>query len=225
MKRNIIYKTTLTADDDDGTGKISGYASTYNTPDLSGDVMLPGCYDAVLQKIEKSGVMPVMFFSHDHWSVPCGRWESIKSDDTGLYVTGRINTDLESGKEIYSALKFGSMSGLSVGFSFSPDGAEDNDAGGFDFKSIDDLFEISICAMPCNQNARIDAVKSFDVESIKDYKTAERYLRDAGSFSREQAKTFISCLKSVFTHERDVQEHKKAEKEIIDLIHSFTKGN
>lgn len=223
MKRNIIYKTTLTADDDDGTGKISGYASTYNNPDLSGDVMLPGCYDAVLQKIEKSGVMPVMFFSHDHWSVPCGRWESIKSDDTGLYVTGRVNTDLESGKEIYSALKFGSMSGLSVGFSFSPDGAEDNDAGGFDFKSIDDLFEISICAMPCNQNARIDAVKSFDVESIRDYKTAERYLRDAGSFSREQAKKFISCLKSVFTHERDVQEHKKAEKEIIDLIHSFTK--
>lgn len=223
MKRNIIYKTALTADDD-GTGKISGYASTYNNPDLSGDVMLPGCYDAVLQKIEKSGVMPVMFFSHDHWSVPCGRWDSIKSDDTGLYVTGRVNTDLESGKEIYSALKFGSMSGLSVGFSFSPDGAEDNDAGGFDFKSIDDLFEISICAMPCNQNARIDAVKSFDVESIRDYKTAERYLRDAGSFSREQAKTFISCLKSVFTHERDAQEHKKAEKEIIDLIHKFTKG-
>ena len=158
MKRNIIYKTTLTADDDDGTGKISGYASTYNTPDLSGDVMLPGCYDAVLQKIEKSGVMPVMFFSHDHWSVPCGRWDSIKSDDTGLYVTGRVNTDLESGKEIYSALKFGSMSGLSVGFSFSPDGAEDNDAGGFDFKSIDDLFEISICAMPLNNNGRIDSV-------------------------------------------------------------------
>ena len=223
MKRNIIYKTALTAADD-GTGKISGYASTYNNPDLSGDVMLPGCYDAVLQKIEKTGNMPVMFFSHDHWSVPCGRWDSIKSDDTGLYVTGRVNTDLESGKEIYSALKFGSMSGLSVGFSFSPDGAEDNDAGGFDFKSIDDLFEISICAMPCNQNARIDAVKSFDVESIRDYKTAERYLRDAGSFSREQAKTFISCLKSVFTHERDAQEHKRAEKEIIDLIHKFTKG-
>ena len=223
MKRNIICKTALTTSDD-GTGKISGYASTYNNPDLSGDVMLPGCYDAVLQKIEKSGVMPVMFFSHEHWSVPCGRWDSIKSDDTGLYVTGRVNTDLESGKEIYSALKFGSMSGLSVGFSFSPDGVEDNDAGGFDFKTINDLMEISICAMPCNQNARIDAVKSFDVESIKDYKTAERYLRDAGSFSREQAKTFISCLKSVFTHERDAQEHKKAEKEIIDLIHKFTKG-
>ena len=123
MKRNIIYKTALTADDD-GTGKISGYASTYNNPDLSGDVMLPGCYDTVLQKIEKSGVMPVMFFSHDHWSVPCGRWDSIKSDDTGLYVTGRVNTDLESGKEIYSALKFGSMSGLSVGISYSMKGVE-----------------------------------------------------------------------------------------------------
>lgn len=222
MKRNIIYKTALTADDD-GTGRISGYASTYNNPDLSGDVMLPGCYDAVLQKIEKSGVMPVMFFSHDHWSVPCGRWESIKSDDTGLYVTGRVNTDLESGKEIYSALKFGSMSGLSVGFSFSPDGAEDNDAGGFDFKSIDDLFEISICAMPCNPHARIDEVKAFDVESIKDYKTAERYLRDVGVFSREQAKKFISCLKSVFDRERDALRRKETEKEIIDLIHSFTK--
>ena len=223
MKRNIIYKTTLTADDDDGTGKISGYASTYNTPDLSGDVMLPGCYDAVLNKIKSSGVMPVMFFSHDHWSVPCGTWDEINSDEKGLYVSGRINRDLESGKEIYSALKFGSLSGLSVGFSFSPEGVEDNDAGGYDFKAIDDLMEISICAMPCNQNARIDAVKSFDVESIRDYKTAERYLRDAGDFSREQAKKFISCLKAVFTSERDAILREKSEKEIINLIHKYTK--
>ena len=222
MKRNIIYKTALTADDD-GTGKISGYASTYNNPDLSGDVMLPGCYDAVLNKIKSSGVMPVMFFSHDHWSVPCGTWDEINSDEKGLYVSGRINRDLESGKEIYSALKFGSLSGLSVGFSFSPEGVEDNDAGGYDFKAIDDLMEISICAMPCNQNARIDAVKSFDVESIRDYKTAERYLRDAGDFSREQAKKFISCLKAVFTSERDAILREKSEKEIINLIHKYTK--
>ena len=225
MKKNFLVHTVLKTAENDESGKISGYASTYNNPDLAGDVMLPGCYDAVLNKIKSSGVMPVMFFSHDHWSVPCGTWDEINSDEKCLYVSGRINRDLESGKEIYSALKFGSLSGLSVGFSFSPEGVEDNDAGGYDFKAIDDLMEISICAMPCNQSARIDAVKSLDVESITDYKTAERYLRDAGSFSREQAKTFISCLKSVFTHERDVQEHKKAEKEIIDLIHSFTKGN
>jgi len=222
MKRNIIYKTALTAEDDE-SGKISGYASTYNNPDFSGDVMLPGCFAPALAKIEKSGVMPVMFFSHDHWSVPCGRWDSIKSDDTGLYVTGRINKDLESGREIYSALKFGSMSGLSVGFSFGPDDVEGNDAGGYDFKSIPDLMEISICAMPCNQSARIDAVKSLDVESITDYKTAERYLRDAGDFSREQAKKFISCLKAVFTSERDAILREKSEKEIINLIHKYTK--
>lgn len=223
MKKNFLVHTVLKTAENDESGKISGYASTYNNPDLAGDVMLPGCYDAVLNKIKSSGVMPVMFFSHDRWSVPCGTWDEINSDEKGLYVSGRINRDLESGKEIYSALKFGSMSGLSVGISYSMKGVEENDNGGFDFKSIDDLFEISICAMPCNQNARIDAVKSFDVESITDYKTAERYLRDAGSFSREQAKTFISCLKSVFTHERDAQEHKKAEKEIIDLIHKYTK--
>ena len=222
MKRNIICKTALTADDDE-TGKISGYASTYNNPDLSGDVMLPGCYAPALAKIEKSGVMPVMFFSHDHYSVPCGTWDSIKSDDKGLYVSGRINKDLESGREIYSALKFGSMSGLSVGFSFGPDDVEGNDAGGYDFKSIPDLMEISICAMPCNQSARIDAVKSLDVESITDYKTAERYLRDAGDFSREQAKKFISCLKAVFTSERDAILREKSEKEIINLIHKYTK--
>ena len=222
MKRNIICKTALTADDDE-TGKISGYASTYNNPDLSGDVMLPGCYAPALAKIEKSGVMPVMFFSHEHYSVPCGTWDSIKSDDKGLYVSGRINKDLESGREIYSALKFGSMSGLSVGFSFGPDDVEGNDAGGYDFKSIPDLMEISICAMPCNQSARIDAVKSLDVESITDYKTAERYLRDAGDFSREQAKKFISCLKAVFTSERDAILREKSEKEIINLIHKYTK--
>ena len=223
MKKNFLVHTVLKTAENDESGKISGYASTYNNPDLAGDVMLPGCYDAVLNKIKSSGVMPVMFFSHDHWSVPCGTWDEINSDEKGLYVSGRINRDLESGKEIYSALKFGSLSGLSVGFSFSPEGVEDNDAGGYDFKAIDDLMEISICAMPCNQSARIDAVKSLDVESITDYKTAERYLRDAGDFSREQAKTFISCLKAVFTSERDAILREKSEKEIINLIHKYTK--
>mgnify|MGYP003430748820 CR=1 FL=1 len=223
MKKNFLVHTVLKTAENDESGKISGYASTYNNPDLAGDVMLPGCYDAVLNKIKSSGVMPVMFFSHDHWSVPCGTWDEINSDEKGLYVSGRINRDLESGKEIYSALKFGSLSGLSVGFSFSPEGVEDNDAGGYDFKAIDDLMEISICAMPCNQSARIDAVKSLDVESITDYKTAERYLRDAGDFSREQAKKFISCLKAVFTSERDAILREKSEKEIINLIHKYTK--
>ena len=223
MKKNFLVHTVLKTAENDESGKISGYASTYNNPDLAGDVMLPGCYDAVLNKIKSSGVMPVMFFSHDHWSVPCGTWDEINSDEKGLYVSGRINRDLESGKEIYSALKFGSMSGLSVGISYSMKGVEENDNGGFDFKSIDDLFEISICAMPCNQSARIDAVKSLDVESITDYKTAERYLRDAGDFSREQAKKFISCLKAVFTSERDAILREKSEKEIINLIHKYTK--
>ena len=171
--------------------------------------------------------MPVMFFAHDHYRIPCGVWDEITSDEKGLPVLGRINRDLEFGKEIYSAMKFGSLSGLSVGISYSMKGVEENDSGGFDFKSIDDLFEISICAMPCNPHARIDEVKAFDVESIvesiKDYKTAERYLRDVGVFSREQAKKFISCLKSVFDRERDALRRKETEKEIIDLIHSFTK--
>ena len=224
MKKILMFNSVLKTVEGDESGEISGYASTYNNADLSGDVMLPGCYDGVLDKIKSSGIMPVMFFQHDHYGIPCGTWDEIHSDDKGLYVSGRINKDLDIGKEIYSALKFGSLTGLSVGITYSLDGIEENDLGGYDYKSIESLMEISICAMPCNQNARIDAVKSFDVESIRDYKTAERYLRDAGSFSREQAKIFISCLKSVFTHERDVQEHKKAEKEIIDLIHKFTKG-
>ena len=223
MKKNFLVHTVLKTAENDESGKISGYASTYNNPDLAGDVMLPGCYDGVLDKIKSSGIMPVMFFQHDHYGIPCGTWDEIHSDDKGLYVSGRINKDLESGKEIYSALKFGSLSGLSVGFSFSPEGVEDNDAGGYDFKAIDDLMEISICAMPCNQSARIDAVKSLDVESIIDYKTAERYLRDAGDFSREQAKKFISGLKAVFNAERDALRTKAAEKEIIDLIHKYTK--
>ena len=223
MKKNFLVHTVLKTAENDESGKISGYASTYNNADLSGDVMLPGCYDGVLDKIKSSGIMPVMFFQHDHYGIPCGTWDEIHSDDKGLYVSGRINKDLESGKEIYSALKFGSLSGLSVGFSFSPEGVEDNDAGGYDFKAIDDLMEISICAMPCNQSARIDAVKSLDVESITDYKTAERYLRDAGDFSREQAKKFISCLKAVFTSERDAILREKSEKEIINLIHKYTK--
>ena len=134
MKKNLMLNTVLKiAPDGDESGRFSGYASTYNNPDLAGDVMLPGCYDAVLDRIHSGGQMPVMFFAHDHYSIPCGVWDEITSDEKGLHVSGRINRDLESGKEIYSALKFGSMSGLSVGISYSMKGVEENASGGFDF--------------------------------------------------------------------------------------------
>ena len=49
--------------------------------------------------------------------VPIGKWEEMKEDDHGLYVSGRLfQIDTDRAKSVYAALKEGELDGLSIGF-------------------------------------------------------------------------------------------------------------
>ena len=93
-------------------GVIEGYASVFGGVDSYGDTIEPTAFDNVI----KSGQKPLMFYQHDRWSLPIGVWEELRVDEKGLYVRGRLNLELEEAREVYSALKFGPLNGLSIGF-------------------------------------------------------------------------------------------------------------
>ncbi|MDY6323256.1 MAG: HK97 family phage prohead protease [Succinivibrio sp.] len=176
-------------------GSVEGYASVFNSVDSYGDTMLPGAFDNVI----KSGELPLMFYNHYHFEIPVGKWDSMETDDFGLKVKGRLNLDLKEAQDVYSALKFGSVSGLSIGFQF---GKKDYTSSkqGRSFKNIARLPEISIVAMPAESKARISDVKSnlSQVDNIRDF---EACLRDLGA-SKKGAQELVSKARELFAQPR-----------------------
>ena len=193
-------------------GSVEGYASVFNSVDSYGDTMLPGAFDNVI----KSGELPLMFYNHYHFEIPVGKWDSMETDDFGLKVKGRLNLDLKEAQDVYSALKFGSVSGLSIGFQF---GKKDYTSSkqGRSFKNIARLPEISIVAMPAESKARISDVKAFSLEGVKTLREFETCLRDSG-MSQKSALEFISKAKELFAQDQRDSENDAALKSVAKLF-------
>lgn len=146
--------------------------------------------------------MPPMLLNHDQRSVPIGIWDSMKEDDTGLRVKGRMLSH-DVAKQAWEAMKEGALTGLSIGYRATK--FEENDHGGLDLLKID-LREGSVVTMPAEDEARIDVVKFEDmfgtIDSIETVKEFEIVLREAGH-SREVAKRLVSQFKDVCQREAD----------------------
>lgn len=186
-------------------GYIKGYASVFGSVDEVGDTIDPCAFDAVLA----TKYMPAMYFNHDSWELPIGRWDSLEKDTKGLIISGQIDLSRKDGQEIYNAIKFGSVKGLSVGMRLLKKDIEETDNGRI-IKNVKSLLEVSICAMPCERNAQITNVKSLlsDVKTVRDF---EDCLRDLG-LSKNEALLLCSKAKSIFGHgEHDEIEQKNLE--------------
>ncbi len=143
---------------DGGGYKFSGYASVFGVIDSYGDVIVKGAFAEALKNAE---YQVGMFFNHDSYAVPIGKWTLIKEDDHGLYVEGELTKGLALSEEVRLALLHKTVTGMSVGFSVDWDATEfDENTGGFVFNSVRQLREISLCTYPANRDAQVDEVKS-----------------------------------------------------------------
>ena len=174
-------------------GVIEGYASVFGGIDSYGDTIEPTAYDNIISEGQK----PLMFYQHDRWGVPIGRWEELSVDSKGLKVKGRLNLELKEAQDVYSALKFGSLNGMSIGFRLRDRDYEYDDNDVCHIKNISELLEISIVNFPADKSARVMGVKADpeDLEELKDIRDCERYLRDLG-ISKKMAKSIISVIKA-----------------------------
>lgn len=187
-----------------GEYKFEGYASVFNSVDAVRDTVISGAFSS------SEGKKIPMFVNHDHSAMPVGSY-MVKEDGRGLYAYGDINKDHASGPSVYTALMRGDVTGLSIGYKVNPNGFERKADGGRILKDLD-LKEISVVNFPCEDSARIIAVKS-DLETIDNLKDCENYLRDACGFSRSMATAFVSHVKSCAV--RDAQ---PADDEIIKSV-------
>ena len=185
-------------------GSIEGYASVFGGVDSYGDTIEKTAFDSVI----KSGQKPLMFYQHNRWSIPIGVWEELSVDEKGLKVKGRLNLELEEAREVYSALKFGSLNGMSIGFRMKDKDYEYDEDDICHIKNISELLEISIVNFPADKEARIDNVKSED-RDLNDIRDCEHYLRELG-ISKKMAQKLISVIKTAKSAVSDSQKSEDA---------------
>jgi len=132
-------------------GRIKGYASRFGEPDQSGDLVMPGAFTTSLERLRNSGRTVKLLWQHDP-AQPIGIWNKVLENDTGLWVTGEVLTDLEKGREAAILMKAGAIDGLSIGYRVIR--AEPNrETGGRLLHEID-LWEVSLVTFPMLPTAR-----------------------------------------------------------------------
>jgi HK97 family phage prohead protease len=164
--------------------EISGYASVFGVQDQGGDVVLKGAYENSLAVLKASGRSVKMLWQHDPVR-PIGVWDEVREDARGLYVKGRLLTDIEQGREAAALIEAGAIDGLSIGYrtvrASQPSGATTSTATRL--LSELELWEVSLVTFPMLPDARIGA----DVKG-SDPMASEAAMRDlAGAFSAARA--------------------------------------
>lgn len=137
-----------------GTGVFVGYASLFGRRDQQGDIVLPGAFAASLRRRQSPGIR--MLFQHNP-SEPVGTWLEMHENDKGLHVMGRLDINVQRGREILSLLESGGLDGLSIGFKTVT--ARRDRATGARMLTQVDLWEISLVTFPMLAGARVSEVK------------------------------------------------------------------
>jgi HK97 family phage prohead protease len=157
---------------DDGI-EIAGYASLFGKPDRGGDVVAPGAYAKSLAALAANGGRVKMLWQHDPVR-PIGVWDDVREDARGLYVKGRILTDVETGREAARLIRAGAIDGLSIGYRTLR--ATKTDKGRRLLQELE-LWEVSLVTFPMLPSARIGA--KGDGPAATGFRQLARIIEDA----------------------------------------------
>ena len=168
-------------------GVFEGYASLFNRQDLGGDVVLPGAFRESLRQRGTAGVK--MLFQHDP-ARPIGVWQRLYEDARGLFVRGKLMTEIERGREILSLMRAGAVDGLSIGFR-AQEGRRNGRSRIRRLSKID-LWEISVVTFPMLPEARVSSVKSAHASGrTPTEREFERWLTQDAGFTRSEARAVM----------------------------------
>ncbi len=193
-----------------GTGTVSGYGAVFDNVDLGFDRIEKGAFAKSLQA-KKS--VP-MLFQHEP-AQTIGVWDSVREDEHGLLVKGRIS-DTVLGRDVRTLAKDGALTGLSIGFR-----TVDSDYSGETriLKEVE-LYEISVVTFPMNDLARVETVKSQlrrgEIPKLSDL---EFLLRGAG-MSRRATKRLLDGGYPALSKSTELTEIASV---LADLRESFTR--
>lgn len=196
-EKNFAFEAELKAygsqDDDENKqyGEFEGYGSVFGNKDLGNDVVEKGAFAESLKMKKPEDVK--LLYQHKS-DMPIGVFDSIKEDEHGLRVKGRLALQTQAGREAYELMKMGALKGLSIGFKVNPEKVSyDRRTNKRTIREVD-LMEVSLVTFPMNPKAMIRSVKSEDI-SIREW---ENGMRDAFNLSRSEAKVAAAAVYKAF---------------------------
>ena len=166
----MLYKdfTVSYKEDSSGNGVICGYASTFmDTPDAVGDVVAKGAFSKSLKKFEDTGRTLPFVWSHklDELSSYIGSVKSTE-DEKGLYFEATLDSTPEA-QRVRQLYKDGRLSKFSFAYNVidqAPITLENGVKANL-LKELD-IFEVTACLIPCNNNAQVTEVKCSECEGV-----------------------------------------------------------
>lgn len=160
---------------------IEGYASKFGLVDQGGDVVAPGAYAVSLKRLSEKGSHVKMLWQHDP-AQPIGIWDEVVEDAAGLWVKGRILTNVTRGREAIALLEAGAIDGLSIGYRTVK--SHKSDAGQRMLTALD-LWEVSLVTFPMLPDARVSAkAEERDARALRELAMAFRAMgRELTTFS------------------------------------------
>ena len=191
FKTNLEFKSYHDDDDDEEKGYFEGYASVFGNRDLGNDVIAKGAF---IKSLRRTGAKNVKLLYQHKTDMPIGVFDSIKEDDHGLFVRGRLALKTERGRDAYELMKMGALDGMSIGFRANPKAVHYDKRSKKRTIGEVELMEISLVTFPMNPRAKVTQVKAEEI-SIREW---ENGLRDAFHLSRSEAKVAAKAVHQSF---------------------------
>lgn len=136
-------------------GIFRGWLAAFGNEDEAGDIIEPTAFDASLADLKahphsRAYLLPLLF-QHDT-SKPIGGFTELRPDSRGLAFTARINLGTQLGADVYSNIKAGVLSGMSIGYIALK---SHRTRSGTRILDVVRLLEGSVVTKPANAAARI----------------------------------------------------------------------
>lgn len=93
---------------------IEGYAMHFNTVNMNGEMVIPGAFDEFFEILKDKKNMPIFDVFHQQDNI-IGAWTDIRQDETGLWVEGFLDLDVQYVRDnIAPLVRNGALSNLST---------------------------------------------------------------------------------------------------------------
>lgn len=179
---------------DSGTMKFSCYGNTKGNVDHALDRTLDGAYIESISKHKADGTMPKMFWMHNPYETPIGKWVEMREDEKGLYMEGEF-ANTEKGREIYELMKMGALDSFSIGYRVIEE-KWNSQKGCNDLLKLD-IKEVSVVTFACNEESRLQDIKSkMEDGELPTKRELQDLLRGTG-LSKRQAERVASKYEPV----------------------------
>ncbi len=166
----------------DAQGIIEGYLNYIGNIDYGDDRTMKGAFrntirDSYARK-SKQGLdfLWPYLFNHDYNQLPPGGIFDADETSRGLYIKTQFNMDIQSGRELYSSFKMGTMRKQSMGYkALQVEYVKDEETK----RTIRNLLEVAVMegsavVFPMNDLAQVDTVKNLNRRNF--YMTGNKLL-------------------------------------------------